>query len=231
MMVSLKAVCREFRRGNRIIRPLDDISFSLEKGNLLVVEGPSGCGKTTLLNLLGGLSRPTSGTVTVNGKDIGRMPEHHLAAWRGSFVGFIFQQFHLLPGYTALGNVELPMIPRGVTAKERSTRAMDALVEAGFPREAAYAPVRELSGGEQQRIAAARALVNEPSLIIADEPVASLDRQSAGRIYDLFGRLLGRGRTIILALHNSSSLPDRFAPQVLSLADSGEGKTANPLYL
>lgn len=222
-LILLKDVKKEFRRGKRIIRPLDGVNLDLAPGGFLVVEGASGCGKTTLLNLVGGLSRPTSGAVSVDGKDIGRMPEHHLSAWRGDFVGFIFQQFHLLPGYTALGNVELPMVPRGISAGERSARAEETLGEAGLPRDTWDAPVRELSGGEQQRVAAARALVNDPALILADEPVASLDRRSAGIIYELLSSLHERGKTIILALHDSSSLPDRFDARVLSLGEFGVG--------
>jgi putative ABC transport system ATP-binding protein len=190
-------VSRSFEDGR--ITALADVSFCVEQGEYVAVTGPSGCGKSTLLNLIGALDRPDGGEITVAGKPVG---EADGAAYRASVVGFVFQFHNLIPTLTASENVQLPMLGRGATRKERAARAAELLAEVGLSeRRSAYPPT--LSGGERQRVAIARALANEPLLLLADEPTGALDTSTSMQIVDLLrGVRDQRGTTILLVTND-----------------------------
>ena len=190
-------VSRSFEDGR--ITALADVSFCVEQGEYVAVTGPSGCGQSTLLNLIGALDRPDGGEITVAGKPVG---EADGAAYRASVVGFVFQFHNLIPTLTASENVQLPMLGRGATRKERAARAAELLAEVGLSeRRSAYPPT--LSGGERQRVAIARALANEPLLLLADEPTGALDTSTSMQIVDLLrGVRDQRGTTILLVTND-----------------------------
>ena len=180
------------------VRALDDLSFSVEAGEWIAIMGPSGSGKTTLVNILGGLDAPTSGRVLVAGADIGRMDETGLTRYRAEKVGFVFQQYHLVPYLTALENVMLAQYFHSMTDESEARRALDHV---GLADRASHLP-SQLSGGEQQRVALARALVNDPKIILADEPTGNLDAANEQIVLDLLGGLHAQGRTILLVTHD-----------------------------
>jgi putative ABC transport system ATP-binding protein len=183
------------------MRAVTAVSLAVERGEVAVLKGPSGSGKTTLLSLLGCMARPTSGRLEVAGRDVGRLPERFLTEVRRSTFGFIFQQFHLLPGVSVLENVLLPLYPLPVGFGEMRRRAESLLERFGLGGKRAVRCGR-LSGGEQQRVAVARALVNAPQILIADEPTAHLDRHNAAELLDLLAELNREGMTIVVATHD-----------------------------
>jgi len=194
---------------------LNEIDLTVGPGQTVSFTGPSGSGKTTLLNLIAGIDRPTSGTVTVLGADVSSMAEDDLAAWRNRHLGFVFQQFNLIPVLTAFENVELPLLLTRLNAAQRRRNATIALKLVGLEGRMSHKP-GELSGGQQQRVAIARALITDPTLISADEPTGDLDRDSAGEILDLLGRLNGEfGKTIILVTHDPEAASR--APRLIRL--------------
>lgn len=199
-LIRLDHVGKVYRNGSLEVRALHDVELKISQGEFVALIGQSGSGKTTLLDILGCLSRPTTGTYWLNGRSVGSLDDADLAAIRNQQVGFIFQSFHLLPRKTALMNVELPLQYRGVASQERHRRAMEILRDVGLEDRMHHLP-NQLSGGQQQRVAIARALVNRPALLLADEPTGSLDSRSGEEILDLLRRLNQSGQTILLVTH------------------------------
>ena len=200
MIVQLENVYKDYTQGREPVHVLHDISMSVEQGEYIAIMGPSGSGKTTLMNLLGCLDVPTSGTYFLEGQDIGALNDDALADIRNQSIGFVFQNFNLLPKMTALDNVALPLLYRGVPLKDRRTRAEAALKLMGLGDRMEFYP-NQLSGGQQQRVAIARAIVGTPKLLLADEPTGALDTASGVQIMDIFRRLSQRGITIIMITH------------------------------
>ena len=200
MLIKLEDIRRYYTVGTEVVHALNGVSFEVNKGEWVAIIGQSGSGKSTLMNVLGCLDTPTAGRYWLNGKDVSRMSDNELADIRNRESGFIFQTFQLLPRETALGNVELPLIYRGLRAKERRERARAALDQVGLSHRVTHRP-NELSGGQRQRVAIARALVTEPSLLLADEPTGNLDSATGQEIIGLFGQLHAAGHTICLVTH------------------------------
>ena len=203
MIVQLENVFKDYSQGREPVHVLHDITMSVEQGEYIAIMGPSGSGKTTLMNLLGCLDVPTSGTYLLEGQDIGSLSDDALADIRNQSIGFVFQNFHLLPKMTALDNVALPLLYRGIPLKERRPRAEAALKLMGLGDRMDFFP-NQLSGGQQQRVAIARAIVGGPRLLLADEPTGALDTASGTQIMDIFRRLSQRGITIIMITHEQS---------------------------
>lgn len=199
-LIRLDHVGKVYRTGSLEVRALHNVDLRIARGEFVALIGQSGSGKTTLLDILGCLSRPTTGTYWLNGRSVGSLGDADLATIRNQQVGFVFQGFHLLPRKTALMNVELPLQYRGVTPGERRRRARDVLEEVGLGDRMHHLP-NQLSGGQQQRVAIARALVNRPTLLLADEPTGSLDSRSGEEILQLLRRLNQGGQTILLVTH------------------------------
>ena len=203
MIVQLENVYKSYSQGREPVPVLHDISMTVEQGEYIAIMGPSGSGKTTLMNLLGCLDVPTSGTYLLEGQDIGSLSDDALADIRNNSIGFVFQNFHLLPRMTALDNVALPLLYRGTPLKDRRARAAAALTLMGLEERMDFYP-NQLSGGQQQRVAIARAIVGGPKLLLADEPTGALDTASGNQIMDIFRRLSQRGITIIMITHEQS---------------------------
>jgi putative ABC transport system ATP-binding protein len=199
-LIAIDRLARHYVVGGETVRALDGVSFDIQKGEWVAIVGQSGSGKSTLMNLLGCLDTATSGTYRLNGADVETLSDDALADLRNKEIGFIFQTFQLLPRATALANVELPLIYRGVSRRERRDMAETALRAVGLANRMHHRP-NELSGGQRQRVAIARALVGDPSLLLADEPTGNLDSQTGEEIVRLFGELHARGHTIILVTH------------------------------
>src|SRR5688572_21664286 len=198
---------------------LRDVSFTLQHGEAVAVTGPSGAGKSTLLHLLGALDRPTSGEVLVGGRDVSRLQEDELASVRNRHIGFVFQFHHLLREFTALENVMMPALLAGVTFADARARGRALLAEVGLEHRESHKP-RQLSGGEQQRVAVARALVNEPLVLLADEPSGNLDTQTSERLHDLlFGLRTRRRLSLVVVTHNGDLA--RRADRILRMQDGG----------
>ena len=200
MIVQLENVNKSYSQGREPVPVLHDISMTVEQGEYIAIMGPSGSGKTTLMNLLGCLDIPTSGTYLLEGQDIGTLSDDALADIRNNSIGFVFQNFHLMPRMTALDNVALPLLYLGTPVKERRARAAAALTLMGLEERMDFYP-NQLSGGQQQRVAIARAIVGGPKLLLADEPTGALDTASGTQIMDIFRRLSQRGITIIMITH------------------------------
>ena len=200
MIVQLENVFKDYSQGREPVPVLHDVTMSVEQGEYIAIMGPSGSGKTTLMNLLGCLDVPTSGKYYLEGQDIGSLSDDALADIRNNSIGFVFQNFHLLPRMTALDNVALPLLYRGVPLKDRRARAAAALKLMGLGDRMDFYP-NQLSGGQQQRVAIARAIVGGPKLLLADEPTGALDTASGTQIMDIFRRLSQRGITIIMITH------------------------------
>ncbi len=199
--IALKEVEKTFFLGKNPVPAVRNFSLTVEKGELLCLVGPSGCGKSTLLNLIGGLDRPTRGNILVGGTDITRLGENELCLYRRRQIGFVFQSFNLLPQFTAIENVELPLIFAGMERQERLRLARELLERVGLGERLLHRPT-ELSGGQQQRVAIARALVNRPAILLADEPTGNLDTASGGEIMALIKSLNEEGITCIIATHD-----------------------------
>ena len=199
-VIDLRGGRKTYRTGDLEFEALRGVDLRIEQGEYVAIVGPSGSGKSTLMNVLGCLDTLTTGTYRLAGNDVDDLDETDLAAIRNEEIGFVFQQFHLLASLSALRNVELPLVYRGVPAAARRERALDALDRVGLADRTANRP-NQLSGGQQQRVAVARALVGEPSLVLADEPTGNLDSRSTADVLDLFDDLHEQGRTIVLITH------------------------------
>ncbi len=204
--IELQNVTKAYKMGKREYQALRGVDLSIEPGEFVAIVGPSGSGKSTILNMLTGIDRPTNGTVQVGGVNLAKMSENELAKWRGVQIGIVFQFFQLLPTLTALENVALPMHLRGRKSQyknsERTARAMANLEMVGMADHAQHLP-SELSGGEQQRVAVARALANDPPIIVADEPTGNLDSQTGEMIFDIFRDFSRQGKTVIYVTHDN----------------------------
>ncbi len=199
-LVSIEGISRHYPSGRTIVRAISNVSLTIKHGEFVAIRGRSGSGKSTLMNLLGLLDRPDSGEYVLGGRKIAKLSEDGRAAIRSREIGFVFQLPALLPRATALENVELPLIYAGTPASRRRRAARDALDRVGLAERAHHWP-NQLSGGEQQRVVIARAMVNDPALILADEPTGSLDSATSDEILSLFERLHRDGRTIIIVTH------------------------------
>ncbi len=199
-LLSLDGISRLYQVGSEVVRALDVVSFEVQRGEWLAVVGQSGSGKSTLMNIIGCLDTPSGGTYRVNGHDVRGMADDALADLRNREIGFVFQTFQLLPRSSALANVELPLVYRGLPRRERRLRAEAALRAVGLGDRMHHRP-NELSGGQRQRVAIARALVGEPSLLLADEPTGNLDSATGEEIIRLFEELHSRGHTLLLVTH------------------------------
>ena len=216
MLIKLEDIRRYYTVGTEVVHALNGVSFEVTKGEWVAIIGQSGSGKSTLMNVLGCLDTPTAGRYWLNGKDVSHMSDNELADIRNREIGFVFQTFQLLPRETALGNVELPLIYRGLRAKQRRERARAALDQVGLSNRVTHRP-NELSGGQRQRVAIARALVPDPSLLLADEPTGNLDSATGQEIIGLFEELHRAGHTICLVTHEPT-LAAR-CPRAIRLSD------------
>ncbi len=215
-IISLNSIEKSYIMGDETIYALREITLKIYQNEYVAFMGPSGSGKTTLMNILGCLDTPTSGTYILNGNLVSEMEDKELARVRNKEIGFIFQSFNLLPKLTALENVALPLVYAGISLKERLERAKQALVNVGLEHRLYHKP-NEVSGGQRQRIAIARALVNHPSILLADEPTGNLDSKTSHEIMALFEELNQKGNTIILVTHEEDIA--NYAKRIIRLRD------------
>lgn len=215
-MISVKNLKKTYFLGGEEVHALDDVSLSIKEHEFVAIIGQSGSGKSTFMNMLGCLDRPDSGEITLDGTDILKCKEKELSVIRNKKIGFIFQQFHLLPKLSALENVELPLIYQGMPTKKRREKAVKALKAVGLEKRMNHKP-NQLSGGQQQRVAIVRALVGEPSLILADEPTGNLDSRSGKEIMMLLHNLYEEGNTIVLITHDNNVAME--APRQVQISD------------
>ena len=208
-ILKLTDICKDYVQGKQTVRVLKNINLSVEQGEYLAIMGPSGSGKTTLMNLIGCLDVPTSGTFELNGKNLKNSSDNALADIRNKYIGFVFQNFYLMPKLDAVDNVALPLLYAGVPLKERRARAVEALNAVGLGERIHFRP-NQLSGGQCQRVAIARAIVTKPTLLLADEPTGALDTKSGNQIMEIFRKLSEDGMTIIMITH---------APAIAECAD------------
>ncbi len=202
-LVRARDVRRDYPLARDAVHALRGVSLEIAKGEYVAIVGPSGCGKSSLLNLLGAIDAPTSGTVEIEGRNVGTLGDREVTEFRLRHIGFVFQRFYLLPILTARENVELPMAEAGVPAAERRQRSTELLRYVELGDRVRHRP-SQLSGGEQQRVAIARALANRPSLLLADEPTGELDARTGHEIISLFGRLNADGTTVVVVTHDES---------------------------
>jgi putative ABC transport system ATP-binding protein len=201
-MIEVKNVVKVYQMGDTQLTALNDVSLTVEKGEFTAIMGPSGSGKSTLMNILGCLDKMNSGKYILNDKDVSNLTDNELAYVRNKELGFVFQSFNLIPRMTLLENVELPMVYAGISAKERREKALSALEKVGLQDRIKHMP-NEISGGQKQRAAIARAIVNNPSVIMADEPTGNLDTKSSEDIMKIFQRLNNEGATVIMVTHEN----------------------------
>lgn len=201
-MINVDNLKKTYYMGNQSLEALSGVTFEITKGEYVAIMGPSGSGKSTLMNIIGCLDSPTKGTYSLNNKEVSQMSDDELSKIRNTEIGFVFQNFSLLPRSSALENVMLPLQYAGISLSERKTIALDALEKVELLDRKDHKP-SELSGGQQQRVAIARALVNNPSILFADEPTGNLDSQTGMKVLDIFKRLNENGQTIILITHEN----------------------------
>lgn len=216
MGIVLKDVTKQYRMGDELVKALAGISLTVKTGEFAAIMGPSGSGKSTMMNILGCLDRPSSGSYLLDGQEVATLGDDELAITRNKRIGFVFQNFNLLSRVSALDNVALPLVYAGVAEKERLERAANMLDSVGLAARKNHMP-NELSGGQRQRVAIARALINDPSIIMADEPTGNLDTRSSVEIMNIFGTLYKQGKTVILVTHE----PDiaDYAQRVITVRD------------
>ena len=215
-MITLQKLMKIYQMGDSTVHAMDGVSLFIGQGEFVAITGPSGSGKSTLMNILGCLDRPTSGSYQLDGAEVATLNDDQLALTRNKKIGFVFQNFNLLPRISALQNIALPLVYAGVAEKERLSRSLTVLTKVGLAERREHRP-NELSGGQRQRIAIARALVNDPAILIADEPTGNLDTKSSLEIMDIFCDLHKQGRTIIMVTHE----PDiaAYAERVVHVRD------------
>lgn len=199
-VVKLQDICRHYTVGGETVKALDGVSFAIHRGEYWAIMGPSGSGKSTLLNILGCLDRPTSGSYWLNGVNVARMADNELSDHRLKNLGFVFQSFHLIPQLSVLENIEMPMFYLGIPQAERTRRAKELADRVEMSHRLQHLPA-ELSGGQRQRVAVARALANDPAVLLADEPTGNLDSKTSVQIMALFQELYEQGKTIIVVTH------------------------------
>jgi putative ABC transport system ATP-binding protein len=210
-MVKLEHVTKKYRSGKVLVKALNDVTLEIKKGEFVATLGPSGSGKTTLLNIIGCLTRLNRGRFWLAGQEVSHLPDHFLSAVRREKIGFVFQQFNLVSGFTTWENVSLPLVPMGVPERKRKSMAMQMLEKLNLETRANFM-ANELSGGEQQRAAIARALINEPEVLLADEPLSNIDLDNVRMVIKIFSEFKERGKTTIASFHDSQ-------PQISSLID------------
>jgi putative ABC transport system ATP-binding protein len=215
-LIRFQKISRRYQMGAETVHALREVTLEIQRGEYVAIMGPSGSGKSTLMNLVGCLDTPTAGTYELNGSHVSEMNDNQLAEIRNREIGFIFQTFNLLPRSDALRNVELPLVYAGVGKRERREIALDALTSVGLADRIHHRP-NELSGGQRQRVAVARALVNKPSLLLADEPTGNLDSKTGVEIMALFANLWERGNTIIVVTHEEEIA--RHARRIIRIRD------------
>ena len=209
-------ISKRYIMGEEVIDALKSVTISVNKGEYVAFMGPSGSGKSTLMNIIGCLDTPTTGKYVLNGQDVSQMTENELATVRNKEIGFVFQTFNLLPRQTSLENVALPLIYAGYSKADRTELAMAALKGVGLENRAGHKP-NELSGGQRQRVAVARALVNSPSILLADEPTGNLDSKTSYEIMDLFDQLHSKGNTIVMVTHEDDIA--QYAHRIVRMRD------------
>jgi putative ABC transport system ATP-binding protein len=215
-VIEIQDIVKNYQVGSVIVRALRSLSVSIDRNEYVAIMGPSGSGKSTLMNLIGCLDTPTSGSYNLNGTDVSKMEDNMLAEIRNKEIGFIFQTFNLLPRYTALENVTLPLIYAGFPRVEREKMAIETLEQVGLGDRMTHKP-NELSGGQRQRVAIARALVNKPSIILADEPTGNLDSKTSIDIMGLLDEIHKHGNTVIVVTHEEDIA--RHAARIIKLID------------
>lgn len=201
MILKLEHIYKDYIQGKMTVPVLKDVSLYVEEGEYVAIMGPSGSGKSTLMNIIGCLDLPTSGSYELAGSDVLSLNENKLADVRLNQIGFVFQNFQLLPRMTALDNVALPLVYAGVRKKTRRERAREALIRVGLEERVSFTPT-QLSGGQKQRVAIARAMVNKPKILLADEPTGALDSKSSAQVMDLFAQLNAEGVTVVMITHD-----------------------------
>jgi len=215
-LIALENIQKSYFMGGEALRVLKGISLQIEKNEYVALMGPSGSGKSTLMNILGCLDSPTGGRYILNNQDVSKMKDDDLAVVRNKEIGFVFQQFNLLPRLNAAENVALPLVYAGVGKKERNDRALEALAKVGL-QERSHHKSNELSGGQIQRVAIARALVNNPSILLADEPTGNLDSKTSVEVMEIFSKLHKAGNTVVLVTHEEEIA--RYANRIIRLRD------------
>ena len=215
-LIQMKDIRKEYKMGDEIVYANDGVTLDIDKGEFVAIVGKSGSGKSTLMNIIGALDVPTSGKYLLGGKDVGKLSDNQLADIRNKMIGFVFQQYNLLPRMNLLENVELPLLYAHVSNHEREKRAMEALEKVGLAEKAKQMP-NQLSGGQQQRVSIARALAANPSLILADEPTGALDSKTSRQVLDFFKKIHEEGNTVIMITHDNSIAIE--AKRVIRIAD------------
>ena len=215
-LIQMTDIRKEYKMGDEIVYANDGVTLDIDKGEFVAIVGKSGSGKSTLMNIIGALDVPTSGKYLLGGKDVGKLSDNQLADIRNEMIGFVFQQYNLLPRMNLLENVELPLLYAHVSNHEREKRAMEALEKVGLAEKAKQMP-NQLSGGQQQRVSIARALAANPSLILADEPTGALDSKPSRQVLDFFKKIHEEGNTVIMITHDNSIAIE--AKRVIRIAD------------
>lgn len=215
-LIQMTDIRKEYKMGDEIVYANDVVNLDIDKGEFVAIVGKSGSGKSTLMNIIGALDVPTSGKYLLGGKDVGKLSDNQLADIRNKMIGFVFQQYNLLPRMNLLENVELPLLYAHVSNHEREKRAMEALEKVGLAEKAKQMP-NQLSGGQQQRVSIARALAANPSLILADEPTGALDSKTSRQVLDFFKKIHEEGNTVIMITHDNSIAIE--AKRVIRIAD------------
>ena len=215
-LIQMIDIRKEYKMGDETVYANDGVTLDIYKGELVTIVGKSGSGKSTLMNIIGALDVPTSGKYFLGGKDVGKLSDNQLADIRNEMIGFVFQQYNLLPRMNILENVELPLLYAHVSSREREKRAMEALEKVGLSEKAKQMP-NQLSGGQQQRVSIARALAANPSLILADEPTGALDSKTSRQVLDFFKKIHEEGNTVIMITHDNAIALE--AKRVIRIAD------------